>query len=32
VLRTETVNHRGGMLKSITPKHTVDMALRIKRI
>jgi hypothetical protein len=32
VLRTETVNHPGGMLKSTTPKHAVDIALRIKRI
>ena len=31
VLRTESVNHPGGSLKSVTPKHTVDVALRIKR-
>jgi hypothetical protein len=31
VLRTETVNHSGGSLKSTTPKHSVDAVLRIKR-
>jgi hypothetical protein len=32
VLRTETIKHPGGIMKSTTPKHTVDIALRIKRI
>jgi hypothetical protein len=31
VLRKESVNHHGGSLKSTTPKHTVDIALRVKR-
>jgi hypothetical protein len=32
VISTESVNHAGGSLKSVTPKHTVDVALRIKRL
>jgi hypothetical protein len=31
LLRTEVVSHDGGSLKSTTPKHAVDVALRIKR-
>ena len=31
VLKTDTVNHPGGSLKSATPRHSVDIALRIKR-
>ncbi len=31
VLKTDTVKHDGGSLKSTTPRHSVDIALRIKR-
>jgi hypothetical protein len=30
VLRSEAVNHPGGSLKTSTPRHSVDAALRIK--
>ena len=31
LLQTDVVNHHGGSLSRTTPKHTVDVALRIKR-
>ena len=31
LVRTGSVNHPGGPLQTMTPKHTVDVALRIKR-
>ena len=31
VLRSDTITHSGGTLKTTTPKHSVDAALRIKR-